>query len=192
MENKNLDVFNLELSTAINTVDKKRVNETIQCILSTYNTDRTIYIVGNGGSASTAAHFAADLSKFATNNKGGFRAFDLVSNYSLHTAWTNDSCWEETWSNMVHNLLREDDIVVLFSVNGGGDFSNNLVKLIDIAHKKKVISIGFAGGDGGLFSTKCDIPVIVPIKNNELKTPVVESVHVCLHHLICNEIKKAL
>jgi D-sedoheptulose 7-phosphate isomerase len=192
MDYKQLDAFNSELITAINTVDKKYIIETIQIILSAYNTDRTIYIVGNGGSASTAAHFAADLSKFATNSKGGFRAFDLVSNYSLHTAWTNDNCWEETWSSILNNIIRENDIIILFSVNGGGDFSNNLVKLVEIANEKRAITIGFAGGGGGVFSSKCHIPIIVPIQNNELKTPVVESIHVCLHHLICNEIRKAI
>lgn len=173
-------------------IDLKIINQVVELLLKTYRSKNTVFTVGNGGSASTAAHFAADLSKFATADKPGFKALDLVSNYSAHTAWSNDTNWENTWTGMLNPWINKDDVLVLFSVHGGSGWSNNLVKAIELASSRGVKTIGFSGAEGGEFAKHCDISVVVPCPPSDLITPVTESVHVYIHHMICTALRKRL
>ncbi|MEA5504687.1 SIS domain-containing protein [Halotia wernerae UHCC 0503] len=188
----NLSLISTEMIKSMEKVDLTVVGKAIELLCSAYRKGRNVYCIGNGGSASTAAHFAADLGKFATGNKVGFRALDLVSNYSAHTAWTNDSSWENTWVGMLNPWIQEDDILVLFSVNGGNGWSNNLVKAIELSVGRGAKTIGFAGNGGGAFVKLCDVSVIVPTPQSEFITPITEAIHVCIHHIICTEIRRRM
>ncbi|BDS11591.1 SIS domain-containing protein [Aureispira anguillae] len=187
-----LQVATEEMIKSMQKVDLESVQKAVDLILSVHKTDNVIYSVGNGGSASTAAHFVADLAKYATGDNGGFRTLDLVSNYSAHTAWTNDTDWENAWYGMLDPWIKKDDILVLFSVHGGSGWSGNLVKAIELAKSRGAKTIGFAGAGGGTFAKLCDVALVVPTPEKEYITPVTESIHVCLHHVICAEIRKRL
>lgn len=145
-----------------------------------------------GGSASTAAHFAADLGRFATGDKLGFKAFDVISNSSAHTAWTNDTSWENTWVGMLEPWIEEGDLLVLFSVHGGSGWSSNLTKAIKLANEKGAKTIGLAGAGGGDFSKLCTVFINIPTEDSELVTPVAESLQVMVHHIICAALRKRI
>ncbi len=95
-----------------------------------------VFTAGNGGSASTAQHFACDLAKFVIPD--GERPFDvrcLTDNVSLYTAWANDAAREDVFVNQMRGLLQPGDVVILISVHGGKGFSGDLVQAVRYAHE---------------------------------------------------------
>ena len=140
-----------------------------------------VFICGNGGSAGTAIHMAADLFKMA-----GLKAISLDDNVPLMTAIINDDGWENLYLNQLKRLYSKGDILIALSVHGGsgedkaGAWSQNLNKAIDYVNRRGGTTIGFAGFDGGVMKEICDRCVVIDSNS----TPIVESFHVVLHHYI--------
>lgn len=148
----------------------------------------TVYTIGNGGSASTAEHLAADLDKTANVGQDKlFRSITLVNNDPLTSAWTNDEGWESVYKGQLEDRITEDDALIGFSVHGGrDDWSSNLVNAMKYANEQGASTVGIAGFDGGAFADVCDTAVIVPSES----TPQVESMHVLIHHLVVFGLKQ--
>ena len=181
-----IDISLEETMNSLERIDINKIEKIVEVLVNAYKQNRIVFAVGNGGSSSTSAHFVADLSKFATGNKKGFRAIDLGGNNSLQTAWTNDKNWEETWSSILNPWIEKGDILVLFSLHGGERWSNNLSKAIELAKKRGATTIGFSGDKGGYFEEHCDISLVIPPPSDtELTTPITESLHVVIDHIIC-------
>lgn len=173
-------------------IDIQQINDAVEVLLEAYKQGKHVFSVGNGGSASTATHFAADLGRFATGDHIGFKSMDIVSNYSAHTAWTNDTSWENTWVGMLTPWIEKGDVLVLFSVHGGSGWSSNLSKAIHLAKERGANTIGLAGAGGGDFLEYCDVFINIPTSNEELVTPVAESLQVLVHHTICATLRKMI
>lgn len=168
-------------------VSREDIDGVIEDLFSVWQRGNCVYIIGNGGSASTATHFACDLNKVTVvDDKPRFRVFALVDNIPLVSALTNDNGWENIYSEQLISFFRPGDAVVAISVHGGagrdkaGNWSQNLVKALDYANKHGGISIGLSGFDGGAFREVAQRNIVVPYGT----TPHVESFHVVLHHLI--------
>ena len=142
---------------------------------------RQVFICGNGGSAGTANHMKADLFKI-----GGIKAISLNENMSLATAIINDNGWEHLYTDQLKRLFNEGDILITISVHGGsgsdkaGLWSQNLMKAIKYVKENNGITIGLSGFDGGAMKEECDYCIVIPVNS----TPLVESFHVVVHHLI--------
>ena len=140
-----------------------------------------VFICGNGGSAGTANHMKADLFKLAK-----LKAISLNENMSLSTAIINDNGWEYLYTDQLERLFNTGDILITISVHGGsgkdkaGEWSQNILKAIKYVQSRRGITIGLTGFDGGAMRELCDYCLIVPADS----TPLVESFHVVLHHLI--------
>jgi phosphoheptose isomerase len=149
----------------------------------------TVFVMGCGGSASTATHFAADLAKTC----GGFKAISLVDNIPLVSAYTNDCGWESVFEGQLESWITDKDVLVGFSVHGGNSkWSGNLTKAMNLAKKRGAKIIGFAGFDGGTMSEVADACFVVPINDETYGTPVVEAMHVVVNHGIVFELKRRL
>ena len=161
---------------------EEEVLEVIKAIEDSAKKGGMIFTVGNGGSSSTAKHLAADLDKTVDQEIDlNVNSYSLVSNESLLTAWTNDEGWKEVYKGQLEGKISEEDVLIAISVHGGsGPWSGNLVKALDHANKKGATTVGISGFDGGKFKETCDIPVVVKVDS----TPLVESLHVLLHHMI--------
>lgn len=182
-----------ESARSLTAVDQGALRRAVDLLLDAYERGATVYTIGNGGSASSSLHFAADLGKFATGDKPGFAAFDLTSNTSSLTAWTNDEGWSGVYANILTPALKEGDVVVAFSVHGGaGGWSDNLVRGLQLARNRGAFTIGFAGDGGGRFNDFCDVVIVVPQVPDYLVTPVTESLHVSLFHLVCTCTRRVL
>ncbi|MEV0777484.1 SIS domain-containing protein [Streptomyces sp. NPDC050433] len=188
-----IDQYVRESARALTETDTTKIEQVVGMLLDAYHRKSTVYTVGNGGSASTAAHFAADLGKFATGGRRGFRSLDLTGNVSSLTAWTNDEEWGSVYENILAPYLEPYDVVVAFSVHGGaGGWSDNLLRALQLARSRGAGTIGFAGDGGGRFLDVCDVTVVVPQVPDHLITPVTESLHVSLFHLLCACTRQAL
>ena len=181
---KNPDFINKylkEMQEIIKNLSKDDIDKVVEILFEAWKNEKQIFTMGNGGSASTATHLAADLSKTTiVEGKKRFRAFCLNDNIPLVSAWTNDSGFDNIFKGQLENVIHAGDVVIGISVHGGSGWSANLIKAIEYAKSKKAMTIGLAGFDGGLMKKICDACIVVPMES----TPHVESFHVVLQHLI--------
>lgn len=168
-------------------VDRNAISQMIDILFQAWKDEKQIFLMGNGGSASTASHFACDLNKCtAFHGKKRMRVTSLVDNLPWISALTNDNGWENVYVEQLMNFFRPGDLLLGISVHGGkgrdqaGQWSQNLLKAMQYAKEREGTILGLAGFDGGAFQEICDVCVVVPYHT----TPHVEAFHVTLHHLI--------
>ena len=147
---------------------------------------RVVFVVGNGGSAATASHFACDLSK-GTRRDGPptFQVVSLTDNVPLLTAWANDSGYERVFSEQLIALGRPGDLVVAISASGN---SPNVVAAIDAARSCGMAVVGLTGRPGGRVAQMVDVVVNVPSDRIE----VVEDAHLVVAHSLCVAVRERL
>ena len=159
---------------------KLNINEATDIILDCTLNENSIWIIGNGGSASTAEHFETDLSFVRHQiNALKIRASALTSNSALITAIANDIGFENIFS---HQLLRKaikGDLCIVISASGK---SSNLIKAVKIAKQIGLRTIGLLGFDGGELAKQVDFSIIV--KTEIGKYGPVEDVHLAICHAI--------
>lgn len=175
------------MTKIIHTIDRDCIDRAIEMLFRTWRERRSIFLAGNGGSASTASHFAADLTKVtALEGKPRMRVVSLVDNISLVSALTNDNGWEGIYAEQLRSLFNPGDCFIGLSVHGGsgrdkaGLWSQNLLRAMEYVKQRGGVTIGLAGFDGGTMRELADLCIVVP---NGM-TSHVESFHVALHHLI--------
>jgi D-sedoheptulose 7-phosphate isomerase len=158
----------------------------VDIILEAYRADRHVYVVGNGGSASTATHFACDLSK-ATISTGRrrLRASSLSDNVALLTAWANDTSYERVFAEQIMNLVDPDDVLVAVSASGN---SPNVLAAVDSAQSLGAITVAMVGFDGGRLKDAVTAALHVPINDYG----VVEDCHLVLEHAITESVRRGV
>jgi len=148
--------------------------------------DKQVFIMGNGGSAATASHFACDLGKGTLlPGRPRFRVIALTDNMPLFSAYANDYGYEYVFREQLASLVRRGDIVI--GISGSGN-SANVLNAIEFARASQAITIGFVGFDGGKLKEMVDICIHVP--NHCMEQ--VEDIHLMLEHLICTCLRQAL
>jgi len=174
-----------ELKNALDKLDSEKIYKVISILLEAYKKDKKIFIFGNGGSASTASHFACDLSKGTLSNvydenEKRFRVISLTDNVATITAFSNDLSFEDIFIQQLRNLIEEGDVAVVMSGSGN---SPNVVKAIEYAKKCGAITIGFLGfRTGGKLGQLVDYDITVQDDHYGR----IEDIHLVLGHLITN------
>jgi len=144
-----------------------------------------IYIMGNGGSASTATHFASDLLKTSlTKNTKKIKAFSLSDNTPVMLAWANDTSYEDIFKKQLESLLEKNDVVI--GISGSGN-SINILNAIKFANKENAITISFTGKDGGKISKNSQVNLTVP--SDDMLT--IETMHLLICHLLITLLRKS-
>ncbi len=139
---------------------------------------RKVFIMGNGGSASTASHMASDLNKGASRKDAPrFRAIALTDNLPLIMAWANDSSYDDVFIEQLRSHLEEGDVVI--GISGSGN-STNVLKAIEYAKTSGAITVGFTGFDGGRLAKIAEIAYVVPSHCMQQ----VEDAHLVIEHLL--------
>lgn len=157
------------------------VAEALQLIEEAYREGRQVFIIGNGGSASTASHLACDLQKTILGHKGDrkvnrFRVISLCDNTEVITAWANDVGYEVIFSEQLKTLANEGDLLIAISASGN---SPNIIKAVDVAKVMGLKVIGLTGFSGGKLRELADVPVHV--ESNDYG--IIENVHLIFGHL---------
>jgi D-sedoheptulose 7-phosphate isomerase len=175
-------------------ISKSDIEATINILYEAWKNDKAVYVIGNGGGASSATHFASDLNKYVSSDAPHrFRAFALVDNIPLVSALTNDDGWSDVYSYQLESFMKEGDVLVGISVHGGsgidraGPWSQNILKAVKVAKEKKGKVVGLVGFDGGMLRKLADASIVVPANS----TPQVEGFHLVLTHLISPRLKDA-
>jgi D-sedoheptulose 7-phosphate isomerase len=192
MTKERTNEYLVEVADISSKLDRNDIDRTIEILIEAWKNDSQIFVIGNGGSASTATHFACDLNKWVSDNaEHKFRAFALVDNIPLVSALTNDNGWGDVYSEQMRNFFRKGDVLVGISVHGGsgsdkaGPWSQNLLKAVKYAKDNGGKVIGLAGFDGGVLKTAADSCIVVPANS----TPHVEGMHLVLTHLMCEQLR---
>ncbi len=179
-----------ELKKIFDNIDKKGIEEITDIIYKAYVNDRTIFILGNGGSASTASHFACDLgkgtlSRVYDHNEKRFRVVSLTDNVAVLTAYANDLSFDDIFLQQLRNLVHRGDVVI--AITGSGN-SKNVIKAVKYARDCGAITIGLLGFDGGKVKKFLDKYVIVPSNHYGR----IEDVHLILEHMITDYLRRKI
>ncbi len=172
------------LQQTIDQLPKDDIVRVIDLLYSARFSGRQVFIMGNGGSASTATHFVCDLSK-NTRHEGWprYKVIGLSDNMAVFSAYANDEGYENVFCEQLANLLMPDDIVIAISASGN---SKNVVNAIQYAKDQNAFTIGFTGFDGGILGTLVDINLHI---NSDIIEHV-EDLHLVLEHMIIKSLKE--
>lgn len=165
-----------EVTTTIADLEIGKIVSIVEYFRKARGEGATIYTLGNGGSGSTASHFAGDLSKAC-----GCRAICLNDSMPSITAWANDADYRVVFERMLETWCKKGDIV--FAISGSGK-SPNVIRALQLAKSKGVYTIGLTAFDGGQVKTVANLAMVVPVYNMEQAED--------LHLMVCHIIKTAL
>lgn len=173
-----------EFLSNVLTTQKFDLNDIFSEIMNCVNQGSLIWIMGNGGSASTAEHFETDLLFLRKDrNFPKVRAFSLTTNSSVISAIANDINFESVFSRQLERKAVEGDICIIISASGN---SPNLIRAARFAKEKGIKTIGLLGFDGGLLNDLVDYRIIV--KTDIGKYGPVEDLHLSICHAIAAKI----
>jgi D-sedoheptulose 7-phosphate isomerase len=166
------------LHEAIQELPISDIERVVEVIYQAYQRGSQIFIMGNGGSAATASHFACDLGKgTAAPGKGRFRVMSLNDNVPLMTAYANDFGYEDIFAEQLVNLVQPDDVVIMITASGN---SPNILKAAECANEHGAITVGFIGFGGGKLKDMVDYHITISSRDYGN----VEDVHLILEHSI--------
>ena len=159
------------------------IEEVVDTLHEARLSEKQVFIMGNGGSASTATHFVCDLAK-NTRKKGWphFKAIGLTDNMAIFSAYANDEGYENVFSQQLANLIRIGDIVIGISASGN---SPNVLRAMHVAKEHNAKTIGFTGFDGGNLGKLVDLHIHIPNDNYGQ----VEDIHLMLEHMAINALQ---
>jgi D-sedoheptulose 7-phosphate isomerase len=175
------------LSQVIPRLPYSTINRLIAAILQAFDEDRTVFVFGNGGSASTASHVACDLNKGTSENAQSRRikVMSLTDNVPLMTAWANDVSYEHVFSEQLKNFVQARDVVFAISASGN---SPNVLRALKTAREARAITTGISGYQGGRMKGLCDICAVVPSDNMQM----IEDLHHAIAHSIFTAVRDRL
>jgi D-sedoheptulose 7-phosphate isomerase len=168
-----------ELQRVMDNLPKDGIDQISDALVRAYDAGRTVFLCGNGGSASLASHFACDLGKGTAYCNGGkrLRALSLTDNLPTLTAWANDSSYEDVFSEQLRNFVQPGDLALAISCSGN---SKNVLNALQVAREAGATTVGMSGFQGGEMKSLCDICVAVPSNNMQ----IIEDLHLAMVHSI--------
>ncbi|MCK4385251.1 MAG: SIS domain-containing protein [candidate division Zixibacteria bacterium] len=172
------------LEGAIDATDRESINTVVNLLGKAYEEERQIFIMGNGGSASTASHFACDFNKgLSYGKRKRFKVISLNDNLPILLAYANDVSYENVFVEQLKNFFNPKDYVI--GISGSGN-SKNVIKAIEYANQNGGITIGFCGYSGGMLKQIAQFCVHVPINDMQIS----EDLHMIMTHLIMHVLEK--
>jgi D-sedoheptulose 7-phosphate isomerase len=159
------------------------IETVVDILIKARDNGNKIFVMGNGGSASTASHFVSDLLKTAiTKGDKRFSAISLTDNMPVILAWSNDTSYDNIFVEQLKNFLSKDDVLIGFSGSGK---SKNVIKAMEYGKQNDAICIGITGMSGGEFPKLCDVCYTVP--SNDMLG--IEAIHVVFFHCIIHALR---
>lgn len=181
-----IDDYINSLKNILDCVQISEVNKAAEILFKAYTNDKSIFIIGNGGSASTAEHFVCDLSKGTVKEgKKRFKVHSINENMSLITAYANDFDYNVIFIEQLKNLLGENDVVIGISASGN---SQNILRAIEYANEAGAVTLGMTGFDGGKLKTAAKHCIHISSRNYGQ----IEDIHLITAHAICQYLKEKI
>jgi D-sedoheptulose 7-phosphate isomerase len=152
-----------KLKRVMDTFDLARFDDLLDELIRAYEQEKTIFVMGNGGSGSIASHFACDINKGCCMDlKKRFRMICLNDNLPTMLAYANDVSYTVVFEEQLKNLFHHGDLVI--GISGSGN-SENVLRAIQYAQEFGGRTIGMSGYSGGKLAGIVDVPLVVPIQD---------------------------
>ena len=173
------ELYKNDILRAIEAIDLEKVNRAIEILREARNEDRHIFVCGNGGSASTASHFACDMVKGASYNRAArFRILALTDSLPTLTAYSNDVGYECVFAEQLKNFAGPGDVLV--AISGSGN-SPNVLRAVEYANSIGCRTIALTGRDGGKLGPLAQLN----IQASNPHMGRIEDGHMIVMHMIC-------
>ncbi len=159
------------------------VEKVVNKIVETYKNGKKTIICGNGGSASDALHFAAEMVVRFEKNRAALPSIALSENMSTITAIGNDFGYDQSFSRQLEAFAQKGDLFIAISTSGN---SPNVIKAIESAQKIGLFTIGMTNETGGMMKPMCDLCYCAPSKI----TARAQECHILLIHIIAKLVEE--
>lgn len=174
------------LKDIFNNLDATEVELFINKILDARENNKMVFVIGNGGSAANASHFAQDLAKGVIMNdfnKKRIKALSLTDNLPYISALSNDIGYDIIFVEQLKTFANKGDMLILISGSGN---SPNIVKACEWANENNIYTVSFTGFNGGKLKKISQLNIHIDL--NEMCT--VESIHSIIFHYVILELQK--
>ncbi len=188
MKDKIIRSFEESIQVKQKFIDDKNIDkifEVAKVIANAFNEGAKLILFGNGGSSTDASHIAAEFVNKFKRERPGLPAIALNTDMAVITAIANDYDYSEIFAKQLKALAQEGDIIFAISTSGN---SPNVLKAMEVAKKKKLITIALTGIKGEKFASKANYSFIVPSDN----TPRIQETHITIGHVICQMVEEIL
>ncbi len=167
------------LADVLKAIDVTEITRFVQTLLDARERGATVFFIGNGGSASTASHFANDLSIGTNSYEKPFRAISLTDNQAIITAVGNDFGYQDIFLRQLQVLGRSGDVVVAISASGN---SPNLLAAFEYARTAGIKTVAITAFNGGKMKPIADEGIHV--RTGPMEYGPAEDAHMVLDHLV--------
>ena len=157
------------------------LDELVRRVGATLAGDGRVLLFGNGGSAATAQHVAAELVGRFRRTRRALRAIALTTDTSILTAGANDLGFERVFERQVDALAQPGDLTIGLSTSGA---SENVARGLRAARRRGSDTVALVGRVAGRVGRAADLTIRVPLTD----VPVIQEIHDCLLHLVCERI----
>ena len=192
MADKIMSIIDKEIEKILNVVTALRepeVQSNIQTIadacVKAIQESKKIIFAGNGGSAADAQHWSAELIARFNYDRPSIASIALTVDTSAVTAIGNDYGYDYVFARQIEGLGQAGDVFIAISTSGN---SPNIIRAIEAAKSKGILTVGFTGEKGGKMKDACDLMFRAP--SNE--TPHIQEAHAMIGHLLCGLIELAI
>jgi D-sedoheptulose 7-phosphate isomerase len=173
-----VDKYLNDVAALLNSAPREDIRNVVNLVMDAYRSGQQVFVLGNGGSASTASHLACDLQKtIGLYGDRQFKVMGLTDSIPLMTAWANDFDYSEVFARQLATWLNPGDLVI--AISGSGN-SPNVIKAMEYANEHGAVTIGLSGFQGGRLAQVAQHNIIVPSENMQH----LEDVHMVFCHLI--------
>jgi D-sedoheptulose 7-phosphate isomerase len=174
------------LTATLEGMPAESIERLSEMLYRAYTDGKQVFTVGNGGSASTASHMAADLAKNTIDpNMRRFRIMSLNDNIPMLTALSNDLGYENVFAEQLQNLIQPGDVLIVLSGSGN---SPNVIKAMEYARSQSAEVAALLGFGGGRAAELADISILVDSSDYG----VVEDAHLVLNHILVEYFRQRL
>jgi D-sedoheptulose 7-phosphate isomerase len=162
-----------------------RIDGLVHAMAESFGGGATLYVMGNGGSATDAQHVAVEFCHPIIEKRKPLRAVALTTDSALVTAISNDFDFAKVFTDQLSVLARPGDMALVLSTSG---HSPNLIQALESARALGLMTIAFTGKDGGRMVDLADHCFVVP----SFSIHRIQETHVALYHIVWDLVHVAL
>lgn len=181
-----LEQYIKDFKNTIDKLDLDSINYLVDQIIHTANSKGRIYVCGNGGSASTASHFAVDMMKGVNASRKNFIDVTCLNdNIPILTAYSNDVSFDVVFSDQLTDRVKDKDMLIVISGSGN---STNIINAVKTAISAESNIFGLLGFDGGKVGRLIMNKVIVNSNNMQ----IIEDIHLIIVHMVLVSVNSSI
>ena len=161
------------------------IGDIVEVTAGAISNGRKLLLAGNGGSAADAQHLAGEIVSRMNYDRAPAAALALTTDTSILTAIANDYGYERLFERQILGLGCPGDVFIAISTSGR---SPNILRAIDAARERRIVTVGFTGRTGGEMPSRCDLCLRAPSDS----TPLIQQIHITAGHIICGLVEERL